>query len=501
MKIGTCAAIAITMLLATPTGLASLDVGGPVLVTVRDRHGYSCDPQPVRGCIATVTTNGTLGGSHVDAYQSYSLIGVAFDPPPLPLLGDSASHRAVWMEGDAIYFEYDLMRQASQAYARIPQERPHRDAGGLSFTSENATIYARAPPVYDPAAPAENKSYGVEFGSDGIGGYNQTGPFNAAVFQSTDAQLYGMANLTCLFLGDTPECYRRMNDSRDWWLGMTPSATLGLAWENVTVATNKTYIPNETTNRTNAPRAEDHTMRGATNRHDATYTSRDSTGGPTYTSTLATWTPPSDIPPPRPTPPPAHYSPASTTTQPPPKPDRAAIAAAIGVALGSSALLALAAWGLYSRLNDPRTILDHPQRAAIIRLVREQPGIAPRALQVATGLSKTGLLHHLQLLKKHHIIRQEQVGEHVVLFPTGHRAPPTLLAALERDHPTRGVFVRALEDAPGGLTREELHARASTMPLRTRNHTLRRLIQLGIIRADGERYTLTTTQPDGAAGA
>lgn len=152
-------------------------------------------------------------------------------------------------------------------------------------------------------------------------------------------------------------------------------------------------------------------------------------------------------------------------------------------------LLALAV-ALYSRFNNREDALRNATRGRILAIVRSEPGLILSEVAARIGLTRNGVAHHAQVLAGMGLVRLERRESRVHLFPGEPPSPEWERATLARllgDDPVLSL----LRHEPG-LTRREIHARLAHIPLRTRNHRLRRLSELGAIakrEADGEaRY-------------
>lgn len=129
----------------------------------------------------------------------------------------------------------------------------------------------------------------------------------------------------------------------------------------------------------------------------------------------------------------------------------------------------------------PQTLaLEHPHRAAIYKAVRAEPGVGLRDL--ARGcLTPVGTTrHHLTILVRSGLLREERAGRRIAFLPRGERRRPELLATL-RD-PDLGALRQAIA-RKGRLSQLQLRTHFAGMPRSTIQHRLRRLVEAGALRS------------------
>lgn len=162
-----------------------------------------------------------------------------------------------------------------------------------------------------------------------------------------------------------------------------------------------------------------------------------------------------------------------------------AFAALAGAALAGIAFprlrgLARPAWwgvlgavGGFSRIGRPR-VADHEAREAILRAVRDEPGLAASDLRRRLRMPRSTLAYHARRLEREGLLVTRRAGQRLLLLPPGARLAPD--AALPPE-------VRALLDlvrhAPGKTTTD--YARLAGVPRRTAAGHLAALERDGLV--------------------
>lgn len=104
-------------------------------------------------------------------------------------------------------------------------------------------------------------------------------------------------------------------------------------------------------------------------------------------------------------------------------------------------------WPLFSQVQ-PRDLLRHPRRAAILQFVRQEPGLetAKVARSLGIGISKT--FYHVERLRRGGHLLVHRVGGRTALFPAneGYGSAATRHAILRR--PTHGRLYELLRISP-----------------------------------------------------
>lgn len=159
-------------------------------------------------------------------------------------------------------------------------------------------------------------------------------------------------------------------------------------------------------------------------------------------------------------------------------------AAGVGLA---AALLAILYWlsplaksgaaGLFTRIRQDE-ILDHPNRALLMRLVEASPGIHYQELRRRAGLAKGVLHHHLEKLEAAGQVRCDRASGYTCYFPANTDRRLMQGAGVLSGAATRHVF-KIVCQRPGintpGLTV------AAGIPRGTLLHHLARLAEAGLV--------------------
>lgn len=143
-----------------------------------------------------------------------------------------------------------------------------------------------------------------------------------------------------------------------------------------------------------------------------------------------------------------------------------------------AAALAAAAFALYSRFNTRDEALRSETRARVLEAIKAEPGLSAREIGERTGLSRNGATHHVKILQRMGLVRVERRHRRAFVFPLGveRQVESTVVARLIENDPLVDLLLRE-----PGLTRAQIHERLKHMPHRTRNHKLRRLLEMGAI--------------------
>lgn len=490
--------ILVTILLVNTLAGARADVtmDGPLVVRIDDEQDTACTTIGPLPCLFTFNDTGTQGNSTIDARKKFHSVGIGFEPSYFPVLAPLLPSYAIYSEGSDIYVQYEAIDHLVKMYERIPQNRPNRDLIGVDFSRENVSIYVLSPSIRDPAGQHGNRSYGMGFGEGQSGMYDHLGPFNSNISRSTDRELAALYD-ACHIINESTACPRTANATWGAANSTTPNLLVGIEWENVTIATNSSMLTPTPPHDTQAP---------------ASTSSRPHQDVPPASYYPTSRAPPSNTSPgPGPQgpsasrqqePQPNTPAPALDRTNPPPEAPELTNPL-VTLIIGSVVLTAIAlfAFALYSRFTSRASVLTHPVRLALLELVKSNHGIPVRVAAAQLALQRNAILHHVDKLERASIIRREEINGRTVLFLSDVRTNPAAALRIELAHPTRGPILRALERAPDGLTRAALHAAVSDMPVRTRNHTIMRLKEMGLIEEgpDGAKYRLTANKPGGAS--
>ncbi len=126
---------------------------------------------------------------------------------------------------------------------------------------------------------------------------------------------------------------------------------------------------------------------------------------------------------------------------------------------------------LYTRLDDAR-VLDHGLRRAIVRCVRERPGLTVAELARVNGVDPKTMTHHLRVLARAGWLQPLPQGRGRLWFLPGDTREPA---------PAPRV-VRALHALRGGAATPAALARALGVPRGTAGGLLEGLARLGLAR-------------------
>lgn len=135
----------------------------------------------------------------------------------------------------------------------------------------------------------------------------------------------------------------------------------------------------------------------------------------------------------------------------------------------------------YSRVL-PSEVPDHPVRARLLRLVREDEGVTASELTARMGIGWGAFTHHTALLERAGHLTSCVVGRNRHLFTssTARRGPIRALALMR--HPAAQKALDAIAARPG-LTQQELAERLEMTPAGALWHA-RRLEEAGLIRRE-----------------
>lgn len=150
-------------------------------------------------------------------------------------------------------------------------------------------------------------------------------------------------------------------------------------------------------------------------------------------------------------------------------------------AIGLAALLAIAlrvAFALYARIRRA-DVLDHPRRQRLFEIASQTPGIHLRELQRQSGLGWGGFVAHLRLLLEAGILRVERQGRYRVVLPAGATASSWLPSAKQRE------VLRLLDEANAPVALADCRDRLG-MSRQLLDHHLKALEARGLVRIDAE---------------
>lgn len=457
----------VALALLAPVASASERIDGAVLVVVvRDNHDATCGLDAPAACPVRVENDSNPGDMRIDTTQRVQYVGIATN---LHGLGPSAAEQNKTIRGNDLYVNQTALSTATDTYNSIPQDRPDRDAAGFEMSSQNVSAYYYGPRAADPTSPNANRTMGMSYGGPGsIPSYQQEGPYNTPALNDTDSK-YDMDAAVCQ--NAKTECSTYHENVTQRTASTTPDIILGFEWDNVQVATDPSNLTdpgarNDT--HTSPPlhaRTSDPLAQEEHRRHDPDAT---------------------PLPPPSPTSPPPVGPPGDKNRTTPTGSHVTSIMPVTPVstpralvALGVAAATVAVAWliaSLYSRIRGKDALLKNDVRRKIVELAHEQPGVSLREVAAKLGLSRPTAAYHIRLLRQANLLR---VGardlRHHLYPPEAAPAPSVAVGNTQR------LVLRALEAAPAGCTRTELHAALPNIPKRSRNHAIGKLLRAGAI--------------------
>lgn len=139
----------------------------------------------------------------------------------------------------------------------------------------------------------------------------------------------------------------------------------------------------------------------------------------------------------------------------------------LGIIAGFLYYFKPALFGLFSRGD---TLLEHPARAQIASVIRDQPGLHFQAIRRETNMANGTVRHHLSLLQRANHVSQIKALGKSCYFPRGQREQDMLLAIALKT-PGAGDILRALgEDT---LSVSDLATRVGASRSTTSHHVAR----------------------------
>lgn len=448
-------------------------------IIVEDRRQDDCTFNPYVGCAMDFYHDG--GGPAnftLDAYQDLHYIGVAADfgavkgaMGDLWLLPDDS----VSIHRNFTYVEHPVFRIATEMWQQLDLPEESREYYWITLSPEAITVGFYGPSTMAPTDIQHREMIFPYF--NGSIGYESIGPVRGVPGNSTDNYLDQNRPHACRSM-NTPECWQALNDTLDLFQAHAPNAWVGLEFYQAEIATDPSILtygapppgPVEDTSAETRLVSEianvgDEDARAATLRPETTADE-----------------PPVDEAHPKPIPPPAEAETVMQMLSAEHPASVALIAAAVALA-GSAALLAWIAWALYSRIHSRGAALESPHRQRLLDLVRDR-GAVPMTSAVETlGLSRTATMNHVQVLQRIGMLRVESSDGRIFLYPAGVEdttAPPGIPRAVS-EHPVQGRILRLVRSTAAGIMRRDVHRHMADVPVRTRNHALRRLLDKGLI--------------------
>jgi DNA-binding transcriptional ArsR family regulator len=124
--------------------------------------------------------------------------------------------------------------------------------------------------------------------------------------------------------------------------------------------------------------------------------------------------------------------------------------------------------------------LEHPNRAALYAMVRQEPGIGFRELVARVGMASGTAHHHLAVLQRGGILRSERVGGGVAFLFAGDLRNAAHLSVLREPGMTQ---LYDLIRSRGRICQGAVLEVSSQWPKSTVQHRLQRLVAAGLVRS------------------
>ena len=483
--------VAALLALASPWAAAGGRLDAPVAtLIVKDSHPDSCGLPGF--CPAEVNASAEdPGNATVDLSDRFEYVGVATndslveDTTGYPLLPDSG----LVVQGRDLYVRHPLTSTATHAYNNHVPDYPGRDHAGVEMSPQNVTLNT-------PGVAGNLQTTYLPYSNDGVG-YDQEGPFNTPGGNDTDTYL-GHPELPCHYV-DTASCWETSDGADAQRRNATPDVNLGFSFNTTQLATDPARL-------------------NASNQ-SGSYPIGPSVPPWSYEAPQTIPLPlPGQAPIPSqalpPAPPPAS-APAAAHGRAPAGGPRASVATALiapaAPRLGAAPLVAGLVGGsvvqallsLYSRIASREEVLDSRPRREILERVGAHRVCSLAELTRATGMNRNAVTHHLRKLAGFGLVRLVREDRQLFVMPVGEPAPGGDVPLRVSRHTLRRRIVDALEAQGGQMARVALHDALSDAPERTRNYTLRRMEQLGVLRSwedeRGERHVALARAPAASA--
>lgn len=456
------------LLLASALGLGMAGASGsldtPLLVVdVEDHHGESC-AYPVAGfCEFDVQGADRPSEAYVDVSERIYSVGVATNGTTLALLPEYAYA----FDGSVPHPGFAL---ASDAWQRAPPAPLLPDYAWMELSRDGWDVYVYGPPADRPLKPVGPRHVALAgFGNDtwlGYDGFDLT-QFYVAGANTTDGHTDQARSIACR-QAQVPSCDLAWNGTIDAFQSATPTVRFGANLQRVGAATREDALLRKAD--AGAPPEELAGPRSA---------------APEAPVVRHAW----DVDPWSPTAPPGVGAQTDLPASPQPDPSASAPAASpthgillmertlapllTGTLLAGSLLLL--AWTLYSRFQRKDDLLHAGIRQRILDIVEADPGISVSEVLAHVDVTRNAVIHHARMLSRAGLLRIVRDQGRTRLVPCGAQRSldPARLSA-------RTQILKLLQ-AAGCLPREEIHQRLARVPLRTRNHALRQLLDQGIV--------------------
>lgn len=451
----------LAILLHLPTTVASVGVTqGAAEVVIENQHA-ECFPETPIGCVGTIEGS-SPGNATIHLEQNINEVRVSMG-------GSSGGENSpLVIHGDDLYVRYSALSTLTD----LANEAGTPDIDGLLATELNAQgvwLNVTGPSTWNPTGETFTYPLGYRYAERGRGiGYDQLGPFNAAVSMSSDPQYRGLSNLTCAAGHDDPACYELVDGVTLEIQEATPNIMWGLKWETINVS-----ALGNSSEPMSRPAFSSPLVRGSQPAPNLSFARRPNLGNPVDEAVPS---PPDLLGSPRPVTGPEPNRPSASGASLEPASARTNAIYLVAIIAGGAILAAISS-AFYSRLQSTEEAIRHPVRKAILNAIHASPGIGLAQLMAATGITRSAVIYHVRLLERLRLVRVTGQGRRWRVVPAGmgtdaHTQVP--VTASER-------VLAFLHLHPTGVRRDHLGAMLG-LPVRTRNHVLRALQGAGSIR-------------------
>lgn len=448
----------------------SVDVGGAATVMVRDTRGEDCDVALPLCLVDASHDGGGPANLTVGSDMRLSYVGVGVGGGWIPLLPDESLR----VRGSEIMLPNPVVPVVSEKVGRRETPTPVQGLASIDMGERNvsATYYGPSTKSQDPVLA---ERYWALAYNNSVVGYRQFGPYNVITGNDTDSSIFGFSSLVCRYATSEP-CEPVMGDAGRAIVANAPSVEWGLEVHETEVATRE-LSPDRGDFVTSA-RHPIRIIAGVPSNSSADPDPRGvAPGSPVLSHRAAPGGGAAS-------PPPAHPGVDLVTAKV--SSDQIADGPA-GRAPLAAILATGVAWALmrgYARFRTPAEALASPPRLAVLDLIRKRPGVRLSVLTRELPLTRTAVDHHIRTLERIGLVKVIRSHRNVLLFTSDDapREEPAVLTFLT--HPVCNQLLRFVRDHPSGVLRARLHESFAAVPERSRNHSIRRLVQAGLIREE-----------------
>lgn len=481
-----------TAILLNASGLVMADThvdAGEARLEIKDQRDAECGGGWFAFCQAGMSNATDPRNGTVDVNQNFSYIGAGASVDPLVPIG--VDYQVYGREGYVPNPIFPFVGETWSNSALAPGI-----PGVFEVRFEDPTIWLDYNSLNrsDPTRPSVFwNELGMSFpDGDQRLGYNQIGPFNGYGSTDTDERARTYLESACGFSQThSPECYQTADGLADSQAAYAPDVRYGISFYEVEAASDASRIGDYSNYAAPLNYAS---QAWALYQPDPAPTRLDDQNVPRVPILLPQVGPDQSVPVH------AHTGPEQTPSgvalqiaQPPNSHTSSLVTA---VTVGGIGLLLLGVL-LYSRIRSRNEAIASAARSRIYGLITNTPGISPAALAAELGLTRNGIIHHLRVMERTHMISVRSEGQKTFIYAG--RPDPDRISALIARADAAGVILAALRNTPEGLTKEEVVAATRDLPKRTRDHSLRQLVLKGVlaIRDDPQqRYAIAEPRRD-----